>query len=428
MALESAAGIITGFRQPEIQDSSNALVKQLQLKNLLTQGKVGEFELGQRQKEADRNNMLRDLLANTPEADRIPALEKGGFLNEANILRKSAADAEDRKLANADKVYGILRKAAGSVMANPTLENAIQSTQMFGQITGQNIDAQLQQLQQIGDNPDAIRRWAAGHALEAEKLLPRSDKIDTGQYQVDRTIDPLTGLPTEVGRTQKMVTPDALLTDKRTREEGAANRAVSMRGQNMTDARAREANAVNGGLKAPVGYRFNANGSLEAIPGGPADKEKNPTEGQGKAALYGSRAEEADKILNDLEGKYNRLWLATKQGIENLPFGAGLATPIATALSSSDAQRVDQAQRNFINAVLRQESGAVISDAEFANAKKQYFPQTGEGPEVVAQKAAARKTAIEGLKNMAGGAWKRKSTGASGDFGPPPAGAVRRVE
>lgn len=44
---------------------------------------------------------------------------------------------------------------------------------------------------------------------------------------------------------------------------------VAMRGQNMTDARAREANQQG---KIPPGYRWTAAGKLEAIPGGPADQ------------------------------------------------------------------------------------------------------------------------------------------------------------
>lgn len=43
---------------------------------------------------------------------------------------------------------------------------------------------------------------------------------------------------------------------------------VSMRGQNMSDARAREANQIS---KAPPGYRFMPDGSLQVIAGGPAD-------------------------------------------------------------------------------------------------------------------------------------------------------------
>jgi hypothetical protein len=38
-------------------------------------------------------------------------------------------------------------------------------------------------------------------------------------------------------------------------------------------------------------------------------------------------------------------------------------------------QSQKQAEQNFINAILRKESGAAISPSEYKNAEKQYFPQ-----------------------------------------------------
>lgn len=70
---------------------------------------------------------------------------------------------------------------------------------------------------------------------------------------------------------------------------------------------------------------------------------------------------------------------------------------IGNMLVSEDFQQFDQARRDFINAQLRRESGAVISPEEFDNANKQYFPQPGDGPEVLAQKARNRRIAIEGM-------------------------------
>lgn len=65
---------------------------------------------------------------------------------------------------------------------------------------------------------------------------------------------------------------------------------------------------------------------------------------------------------------------------------------------SSNFQQGDQAQRDFVNAILRRESGAAISQSEFENAAQQYFPQPGDGKEVLQQKAAARQRAIENMK------------------------------
>ena len=70
---------------------------------------------------------------------------------------------------------------------------------------------------------------------------------------------------------------------------------------------------------------------------------------------------------------------------------------------SDTNQKAEQAQRNFVNAILRQESGAVISPVEFENAKKQYFPSVGDSEEVKKQKAENRRVAIESIRNNAEG-------------------------
>jgi hypothetical protein len=76
-------------------------------------------------------------------------------------------------------------------------------------------------------------------------------------------------------------------------------------------------------------------------------------------------------------------------------FGIGAAI---NAVSSPEQQRLDQAKRDFINATLRRESGAVIADSEFDNADKQYFPQVGDSRAVIEQKARNRRAAIEGVR------------------------------
>ena len=65
---------------------------------------------------------------------------------------------------------------------------------------------------------------------------------------------------------------------------------------------------------------------------------------------------------------------------------------------SDNNKKAEQAQRDFVNAVLRRESGAVIAESEFANAQKQYFPQPGDSAAVEKlQKARNRQIAIQGL-------------------------------
>ena len=140
----------------------------------------------------------------------------------------------------------------------------------------------------------------------------------------------------------------------------------------------------------------------DAVGKTPANVDKPLTETQGKSALYGTRLGVADHTLRQLEDKISTTGLAAKQAAANMPIVGGLAGAVGNTMLSGDQQRVEQAQRDFVNAVLRQESGAAISPSEFDSAKKQYFPQPGDKPEVIAQKRQNRQTAIQGFRTMAG--------------------------
>lgn len=145
-------------------------------------------------------------------------------------------------------------------------------------------------------------------------------------------------------------------------------------------------------------------------------------ESQGKAATYADRIAQAEDIfsgpVDEKTGKRKggvaeegtSLW---NQNIKNLPgIGNYMVTP--------EFRKFDQAQRNFINATLRRESGAVISEAEFDNARRQYLPQPGDDPETLAQKAENRRATFEGIAREAGSAYRPpagylgKQTGGDG--------------
>ena len=78
------------------------------------------------------------------------------------------------------------------------------------------------------------------------------------------------------------------------------------------------------------------------------------------------------------------------------------------AVEVARAARIEQAKRDFINAQLRRESGAAISPTEFDSANKQYFPTPGDSAEVIQQKAANRRAAVEAMGREGGPSYKPK--------------------
>lgn len=129
-----------------------------------------------------------------------------------------------------------------------------------------------------------------------------------------------------------------------------------------------------------------------------AMKDQTFTEDQAKAAGFADRMSISDpSIINN------------KDAGMSMMEGVSSRTPlIGNYLVSDEFQKFDQARRDFINAQLRRESGAVISPEEFANANKQYFPQPGDSEAVLNQKAINRKTAIDSMMRSAGPAYKPK--------------------
>lgn len=167
--------------------------------------------------------------------------------------------------------------------------------------------------------------------------------------------------------------------------------------------------AVSGeGVQKPVfnadagGYVYppspeNPQGKFVPVSGFSAGGNKPLTEFQGKAALFGSRAAAASDLI-DKVGAGEAGAAKTLQYWQDVP----LAGRAANVMASPQAQSLAQAQRDFVNAVMRLESGATISPSEFANASQQYFPQPGDSPQVIAQKKNNREMAIEGLSKLAG--------------------------
>lgn len=121
---------------------------------------------------------------------------------------------------------------------------------------------------------------------------------------------------------------------------------------------------------------------------------KQPTDSQFNAAMFGKRSEASDKIIQEL-GNYR-----------STP-GGKLDSMAPGLLMSDTAKKIDQAERNFVNAILRRESGAAISESEFKNAEAQYFPRSGDPQDVIDQKAQNRAQGILGLQAASGDAWEK---------------------
>ena len=125
---------------------------------------------------------------------------------------------------------------------------------------------------------------------------------------------------------------------------------------------------------------------------------KPPTANQQETALYATRIQQANDVFGRLEEYTDNMSPVSYYSQAKSP-------QFLNFLKTNDFQSLDQAQRNFVNAVLRRESGAAIADSEFENAKLQYFPQPGDGEEALAQKKQNRETVLNGFIQGSGTAY-----------------------
>lgn len=154
-------------------------------------------------------------------------------------------------------------------------------------------------------------------------------------------------------------------------------------GRNLTQAQIDEKNA------SAAKMRSEANPS-----GGP-----KLTEGQSKDLQYFGRGNAANL---ELASNGSALTGAVDSAIRAIPVIG--QSSIGNALVSDKRQLAEQSGSEFVNALLRKDSGAALTPDEVENYGKTYLPKSGDGDAVLKQKQAARQRAIQGIRDGLGSA------------------------
>lgn len=148
---------------------------------------------------------------------------------------------------------------------------------------------------------------------------------------------------------------------------------------------------------------------------------KKPSTGEFDAAGYAKRLEQAEDVFKGVqEAGYDPTSVKSMMYSKLPGFLSGL--------KPEQLQLQEQAQRNFVNAVLRRESGAAISPSEFDSAEKQYFPKQGDSPEVLRQKEINRQLVYRNLRAAAGKAFEKTPSVSSIAGGIPKRGKQGLIE
>lgn len=154
----------------------------------------------------------------------------------------------------------------------------------------------------------------------------------------------------------------------------------------------------------PVFFQPSKDGSSPAIVPGvkPQKDSKPPTEFEGKAAFYAQNMAAAENTINTLENQgmdMSRLWSQAETGAAGSVVGNMIASP--------RAQQARQAQNQWAEQMLRMQTGAAATQPEIDRTIKTYFPQPGDGKDVVDLKRKMRKQAQSGVYSASGRAQDR---------------------
>lgn len=425
---EVDARIALGLQPVKINDPMETYAKGLQLKSLIDSGQLSKLQYDQAVKNAALDEGINNAYKNAYGADgavdrnklyagvaqagggsKLPAIQKG--FAEAD---KIGYESQVEKMKVAKQKTEQLGSLAGSALEMIKSGNINQVASVYGQAVNRGLMTAEEARQEMGQlnwgDPNSLMRHFGSvqmRAVDALKQIelntPKIEYRNTGKQQVPIDINARTN-------------PNPLPLNNTTTPDSDQSAATARRGQDLVNARAAQSLAQSKDqASSAVTYQQDQNGNLVALPtkvgagqitprivigadGKPVQGNKSLTEYQGKSTGFALRAREAQDVINNTspDGKIQP-GLIKRIG-EAVPYaGEGIGT-VLNVTQSADQQKIEQAQRNFVNAILRQESGAAINKSEFDNAKKQYFPQPGDSKEVILQKKQNRESVIQSLE------------------------------
>jgi len=430
----------------EAPDVVGSMAKGMQLRDMAAMGQMRDLQRQQAQMQIDDANAQRasskklsDLWAGNIGPDgkvnrqgMLSSMASSGLGSQIPGMQKQFADQDkadaevknlgsqidERNIGTIKKRLDLTGSALSSLLANPnvTPQDALNSIQGLVNSGAMSHEEGAQAWREVPTgNPQALRQYLLQKGMQImeagkriEMMTPKVEMVDTGGERRAVDTNPMTNAGV-VGQTfKRTMTPAEVEAARHNRiGEGISAGQLNVAQQRLAlDQQAPKGQIVqteNGPVLADP--RSGKATPLMGPDGQPLKGvAKAPTEFQGKSAMFGARARAADEVLGSVAGQYSPAALAAKRGADDIPLIGGMAGAAVNAVMSPESQRAEQAQRDFINAVLRQESGASIASSEFDNARKQYFPQPGDTPAVIAQKAQNRQLVIAGLEKNAGAA------------------------
>lgn len=345
-------------RNQLMQQQQARQLNEIQLQNALRDQQTAAAEQEAYKGAADLEDARKRLLAR-------------GLGKQSVALQKQIDDQRTAKLTQAKTQVELVKSTANQIFANP--QNAAQILTSFNQRTGIDISDDLAQLQQLGGNPEAIKQWAAGHVLEADKMLPKFQEFSTpgGGKQLG-TVNPLTG-------------------------EFTANKTMAPQLSPYEQARIGQENQRLAQEATGVVYQEDANGNVIALPSR-LKKGEVPTArvavapGAGLQPLQGKPSEAVGKEQMSIN-QQRAIVKGAIDAVTAAPDAFGMVrgiTPeaIGGRMASSDENQARSYLFNVVSGVIKERAGTAQSAAE-ADTLRRFLPVETDTAPVIKDKMLA---------------------------------------
>jgi hypothetical protein len=401
----------------EVQDPLVQYGKIAAIQNAQNQNALAQYKLGAEQRAENVQNVLSNAYAKSidPITGKIDynklnsLVASGGAGSQLPAIQKSQTEMETAALTRQKTMAEVLKakqefiaQVQRDTSQNPSDANItaykedLMANPMFSDEEKQKMFAGADRI--LAMPFEQRKAFMASQGAKVNELKPTVSVGRTGIVQTPAFGGAATVVPGTEAAFQ--ATPGERMADARARAQMAqAERHFQAQQANPS----KEIKETEQGLFA-IDKKTGA-ATPVTMEGKPLQAGKALTEYQGKSTGFALRAKEAHDILGNLD--YSPAAVSTKQSLESYRGVGGPLGVAANVMMSPQSQQADQAQRNFVNAILRQESGAAISESEFQNARKQYFPQPGDSAKVIEQKRQNRETAIKSLEVSAGPGMKK---------------------
>lgn len=425
----------------------------MSLKSLLGQQQMQEMQLQQAQQQREQEQALNDAyrtnvgpggdvnrtallgsLASKGMGSRIPALQKSfADADKAGLDAKNVqSQISERDFKTAKESLGVFQGMLSSLIQKPDLthDDVIAQAAQYAQQFPQAREQAAQFVRSLPGDPRALRQQLVTMGLQSlesgkrmEMLTPKVEFKNTGKQMVPIDTNSMTNpnpqalaMTTTPGEDQSAAT-------------ARAGQAITVRGQNLTDARARETNAAAVGKPfevtdpdtgQPTLVRQDKAGNITRVDGfQPKGMGTTKlTEDQGKATGWLAQATNA---FANMQAAMQSTPGSAKPGFADaIAAVPGVGQALANSLRSTDRQKFLQGSSSLGEALLRAATGAGVNKDEALQKVRELTPQFGEDDETIKQKMDAIPVYLESLKVRAGPGAKQipgifeRAKGASG--------------